>query len=214
MKAKSIMIFVGFIIAVVLPGCGPKTAPIKFDPFAYGMISEGLGQNVTVAILDFPDKRRDSEGKEKMVGTVYGGFKNPVKRIYSEQPINLDVIDALGNLFSANEFHVKKYPGVINHTELTDERLVVQGQINKFWTEVFHRMGAEVDIDISIYDRKHDKFVWSGKIEDFQKKGASLNTSNMFSLLTEVLENAIRKAWTEQGMLAALYSWSKEQEGN
>ena len=214
MKAKSIMIFVGFIIAVVLPGCGPKTAPIKYDPFAAGMISEGLGQNVTVAILDFPDKRRDSEGKEKMVGTVYGGFKNAVKRIYSEQPINLDVIDALGNLFSANGFHVKKYPEVINQTELTDERLVVQGQINKFWTEVYQRMGAEVDIDISIYDRKHDKLVWSGKIEDFQRKGASLNTSNMFSLLTEVLENAIRKAWTEQGMLAALYSWSKEQESN
>ena len=214
MKAKSIMILVGFIIAVVLPGCGPKTAPIKYDPFAAGMISEGLGQNVTVAILDFPDKRRDSEGKEKMVGTVYGGFKNAVKRIYSEQPINLDVIDALGNLFSANGFHVKKYPEVINQTELTDERLVVQGQINKFWTEVYQRMGAEVDIDISIYDRKHDKLVWSGKIEDFQRKGASLNTSNMFSLLTEVLENAIRKAWTEQGMLAALYSWSKEQESN
>jgi len=214
MKAKSIMIFVGFIIAVVLPGCGPKTAPIKYDPFAAGMISEGLGQNVTVAILDFPDKRRDSAGKEKMVGTVYGGFKNAVKRIYSEQPINLDVIDALGNLFSANGFHVKKYPEVINQTELTDERLVVQGQINKFWTEVYQRMGAEVDIDISIYDRKHDKLVWSGKIEDFQRKGASLNTSNMFSLLTEVLENAIRKAWTEQGMLAALYSWSKEQESN
>jgi len=214
MKAKSIMILVGFIIAVVLPGCGPKTAPIKYDPFAAGMISEGLGQNVTVAILDFPDKRRDSAGKEKMVGTVYGGFKNAVKRIYSEQPINLDVIDALGNLFSANGFHVKKYPEVINQTELTDERLVVQGQINKFWTEVYQRMGAEVDIDISIYDRKHDKLVWSGKIEDFQRKGASLNTSNMFSLLTEVLENAIRKAWTEQGMLAALYSWSKEQESN
>ena len=214
MKAKSIVIFVGFIIAVVLSGCGPKTAPIKYDPFAAGMISEGLGQNVTVAILDFPDKRRDSEGKEKMVGTVYGGFKNAVKRIYSEQPINLDVIDALGNLFSANGFHVKKYPGVTKRAELTDERLVVQGQINKFWAEVYQRMGAVVDIDISIYDRKHDKFVWSGKIEDFQKKGASLDTSKMFSLLTEVLENAIRKAWAEQGMLAALYSWSKEQESN
>jgi hypothetical protein len=210
MKGKSIVLFIGFIIAVVLPGCGPKTAPIKYDPVNAEMIHKELGQNVTVAILDFPDERKDSEGKETMVGTVYGGFKNPVKRIYSEQPINLDVIDALGNLFSANGFDVKKYPGVMNHTELTDERLVVQGQINKFWSEVYQRMGAIVDIDISIYDRKHDKFVWSGKIEDFQKKGASLDTTKMFSLLTEVLANAIRKAWTEQGMQQALKSWSKE----
>jgi hypothetical protein len=209
MKAKSIVISVGFIIAVVLPGCGPKTAQIKYDPVSTGMIHKELGENVRVAILDFPDKRPDSEGKEKMVGTVYGGFKNAVKRIYSEQPINLDVIDALGNLFSANGFHVKKYPGVTKRAELTDERLVVQGQINKFWTEVYQRMGAEVDIDISIYDRKYDKFVWSGKIADFQRKGASLNTSKMFSLLTEVLANAIRKAWTEQGMLEALESWSR-----
>lgn len=211
MKRKNIVMFLGFIIALVLPGCGPKTAPIKYDPYSAGMISEGLAQNVTVAILDFPDRRKDSEGKETMVGTVYGGFKNPVKRIYSEQPINLDVMDALGNLFSANGFLVKKYPGVTNHTEVTDERIVVQGQINKFWTEVYQRMGAVVDIDISIYDRKHDKFIWSGKIEDFQRKGASLDTSKMFSFLTEVLTNAMRKAWTDQGMLAALYRWSEEQ---
>ena len=208
MKGKSIVILVGFIVAVVLPGCGPKTAPIKYDPVDTEMINKSLGQDIAIGILNIPDRRRDSEGKEKLIGSVYGGFKNVIRRIYSEQPINLDVIDAFGNLFSANGFHVMKYPGVTDCDELSAERLCIKGYINKFWTESYYKVGAEVDIDAEIYDRKLNEVIWSGKIEGSQKKGMGggvfANTDKMVQFLNEVLSDAIKTAWTTQGMSDAL----------
>jgi hypothetical protein len=150
-----------------------------------------------------------------MIATVYDGFKNLIKRIYSEQTVNLDVIDAFGNLFSANGFQVMKYPRVRDCNELADERLCVKGIINRFWTESFNRMGAAVDIAVEIYDRKLYEVIWSGEIEGFQKKGIGgayfTNTDKMVSLLNEVFSEAMNDAWTTQGMREALERWKREE---
>ena len=189
------------------------------------MISKSLGQNITVGILDIPDRRHDAEGKESMIGTVYWSLgygappKIPIRRIYSQQPIDLDVIDAIGNLFSANGFQVQKYQRVIECHDLSDERLCVKGQINHFWTEAFNRVGAIVDIDIEIWDRKHHKVIWNGKITNVEKKHGPIgpfalaDTDKMVLFLNYVLSEAINTAWTIGGMREALEEWTIEEKG-
>jgi len=189
---------------------------VKFDVADSEMTNKSLGQNIRVAIIKIPDRRDPSEGGMKMIGTVYGGFKNVLRRIYSEQTVNLDVIDAFGNLFSANGFQVMKYPRVRDCNELSDERLCVKAIINRFWTESFSRVGAAVDIDAEIYDRKLYGVIWSGKIEGFQKKGMGggvlTNTDKMVLLLNEVFADAMNNAWTTQGMREALERWKTEEK--
>jgi hypothetical protein len=209
MKLKKIKIFVGLsIIILIISSCSPKVASVRYDVVDSEMMNKSLGQDIAVGILNIPDRRHDSEGKEKLIGSVYGGFKNVIRRIYSEQPINLDVIDAFGNLFSANGFHVMKYPGVTDCDELSAERLCIKGYINKFWTESYYKVGAEVDIDAEIYDRKLNEVIWSGKIKGIQKKGMGggvfANTDKMVLFLNEVFSDAIKTAWTTQGMREAL----------
>jgi len=202
-----------------------RKVSVKYDPATTMMIDKSLGQNITVAILDIPDRRHDAEGKEYMIGTVYLSLtpatappKIPIKRIYSEQPINLDVMDALGNLFSANGFQVKKYPGAIECDDLSDENLCVKGQINHFWTELFNRVGAVVEIDIEVWDRKYRKAIWSGKITDVQKKYTAYfpfslgETDRMVLFLNSVLSEAINTAWTLKGMREALEEWKTEEK--
>jgi hypothetical protein len=202
-----------------------KMASVKYDPADTLMINKSLGQNITVGILDIPDRRHDAEGKEFMIGTVYLSLapatappKIPIKRIYSEQPINLDVMDALGNLFSANGFQVKKYPEVIECDDLSDETLCVKGQINHFWTELFNRVGAVVEIDIEVWDRKYRKVIWSGKITDVQKKYAAYfpfslgETDRMVLFFNQVFSEAINTAWTIGGMREALEEWTIEEK--
>jgi hypothetical protein len=223
-----------------VPGYAPETASegetpatrkvsVKYDPATTMMIDKSLGENITVGILDIPDRRHDAEGKEYMIGTVYPSlrpsaapltisFKNRFKRIYSEQPINLDAMDALTTLFSANGFEVKKYPEGTECDDLSDERLCVKGQINQFWTERFYHVGAVVEIDIEVWDRKYGKAIWSGKIADFQKKhkaylASSLDeTDRMILFLNSVLSEAINTAWTLQGMREALEKWKTEEK--
>jgi hypothetical protein len=203
-----------------------RMASVKYDPATTMMIDKNLGQNITVGILNIPDRRHDAEGKEYMIGTVYLSSspatippKIPIKRIYSEQPINLDVMDALGNLFSANGFQVKKYPGVIKCDDLSDERLCVMGQINHFWTELFNRVGAVVEIDIKVWDRKYRKVIWSGKITDVQKKYTAYfpfslgETDRMVLFLNQVFAEGINTAWTIGGMREALEKWTIEEKG-
>ena len=218
-----------------IPGYAPETAfrietpatrkvSVKYDPATTIMIDKSLGQNIAVGILDIPDRRHDAEGREFMIGTVYSGLgwsveKIPLRRIYSEQPIDLDVMDALGNLFSANGFQVKKYPGAIECYDLSDERLCVKGQINHFWTEVFNRTGAVVDIDIEVWDREHHKVIWSGKISAVQKKyGAGIpilalnETDRMVLFFNQVFSEAINTSWTIGGMREALEKWTIEEK--
>ena len=196
-------------------GCAPHTGLVQYNPVSdRTMCDKDTGQHIAIAILDFPDRRYDSKGKENMIGTVYGGYKNPLKRIYSNhQTINLDVMDAMENLFKANGFSVKKYADVSDHSALSDERLVVKGWVNKFWTESMTRVGVVVDIDVEIYDREHEKILWNGKIEDYQKRGMGggvfQDPKKMVLFLNEVLSSAIRKAWTEKGMLRALEGLKK-----
>ena len=90
----------------------------------------------------------------------------------------------------------------------SNERLVVKGQINKFWTESMTRKGAVVDIYAEIYDIMNKKTVWSGKIENCKKRGIGggifQDTNEMVSLLNEVLSNAISQAWNQKGLYKAL----------
>jgi hypothetical protein len=230
---------------IEVPGYAPETASagetlatrkvsVKYDPATTMMIDKSLGQNITVGILDIPDRRHGAEGKEYMIGTVYSRlipetapampplktipFRKIYKRIYSKQPINLDAMDALTTLFSANGFEVKKYPEGTECDDLSDERLCVKGQINQFWSERFYHVGAVVEIDIEVWDRKYGKAIWSGKIADFQKKhkaylASSLDeTDRMILFLNSVLSEAINTAWTLQGMREALEKWKTEEK--
>jgi len=186
-----------------------------FDPLKYKMlVNKEMGHNQTISILNFTDKR---EGRKGMaIGAQYDMvYHTPQVHLHSEQPVNLAIMDVMGTLFKANGFQVKTLPGVSEPSEIHDGTFVVTGQINKFWVKIFHSMEAWVDIDVRIIDRKLGKTIWIGKIQSSQKKAPNVNASAIFwgkfgdvdelpPFLDETLENAISKAWAEQGMRNAL----------
>ena len=201
-------VFVVIVFAFIFAGCGSRVGVVKYNADTLIGTNKELGKDVSIAILAFPDKRYDSNGRNTLIGTVYGGYKNPLIRIYSEKTINQDVMNALENLFKANGCCVKKYPNTTDLFAVSDERLVVRGQINKFWTECMVRQGAVVDIDLEIYDMTNKKKLWSGKIEGFEKRGMGggifQDTDVLVLLLNVVLANAIEEAWNNNGMSASL----------
>ena len=184
---------------------------IMIDPFAYdNMNNDSLGHNLTIAILNFPDVRQDFKENDTLIGTLYGAvYHNPLQRVHSEQPINLDIMNVMETLFFANGFQVKKYPNISNPSQLSDERLVIKGKVNKLWVKIFHSIEADVDIDVEIFDKKLKKNVWIGKIQHSQEENPS-KTVGMVPFLNEVLQKAVYKAWIEQGMKKALATFGKQ----
>jgi len=204
--------FIQIVILLIFVGCAPVTAVIKYEPTDNVVKHDNKeSDGIKIAILDFPDNRYDTDEYEKMIGTVYGSFKNPLIRIYSEKTISLDVMDAVESLLTANGFQVNKYPGLTDYSALAGEKYVVKGKINKFWTESMYSTWALVDIDIEIFDRQHKK-IWSGKFEDEKGEGVLMDTNVMILLLNEALSDAIEKAWFKQGMQNALGGFKKDEK--
>jgi len=209
MKSRflTLILIVLFIGLTNLYGCA-TSGVVKYDPNSNIGMNKELGKGVTVAILRFLDKRGMSFDQKKMIGTIYGGFKNPLKRIYSDKEVNLEVMDIMESLFSSNGYIVVKYPNIVDSTEINKEDLAVSGRINKFWSEGFAQIGAVVDINVQIFDTKKKEYIWNGNFIKFQEKGLSAGVftspDSLVSLLNDTLSDAIEHAWLSQGMLKTL----------
>ena len=233
---KGLLILKAFVISALFVGCS-NTGDMEYQPVGETLTNKQLGKNVTLAILDFPDKRPPVKGfaysnklatkpKKNLVGILFGAYKIRIRKLHSNQAISLDVIEALRNLFKANGFNVIRYKGNLDFSSLPDERLVVEGQINEFWMNGYAmngysggrgvppRIEATIDIDLTIIDTKYQRTIWTGKIENYQKigpnKGIFTSTNKIFLFLNTVFSNAIEKAWIDYGMLNALRSLDKK----
>ena len=154
------------------------------------------------------------------VGAFWGEYNVPLRKLYSNQAITLDVIDALADFFEANGFKTKKYNGS-GVSALSDERLAVKGQINDFfikggpaWRGIAPGLVVIIDIDLMIVDTKYQRTIWTGKIETSRRMGENQGiftfTSKIFSSLNTAFSRAIEKAWIDGGMLKALGSLNEK----
>jgi hypothetical protein len=209
--------------------CCSSKGDIEYQPVSKTLINKQLGQNVNLAILDFPDKRPPfrrsiSKRKKNLVGIFFGhytGLKIPLRKLYSNQTTTLDVIDAIENQFKANGFNVIRYHGHSDFSSLSDERFTIKGHINEFLIEYAPAMRgippsilATIDIDLMIIDTKHQRTIWTGKIENYRRMGSNqglfTSTNKIFLFLNTVFSNAIEKAWIDNGMLNALKNFDKK----
>jgi hypothetical protein len=229
-KNKALLICKVFVIATLLSSCSNK-GDMEYQPVGETLTNKQLGQNVTLAILGFPDKRPPVKGiayskkrsfkpKKNLVGILFGGFKIRLRKLYSSQAISLYVIEALRSLFKANGFNVIRYYGNSDVSSLSDERLAVKGRINEFWINGYPggpgtspSIKATIDIDLTIIDTKSQKTIWTGKIESNRKigpnKGIFTGKKKIFLFLNTVFSDAIEKAWNDYGMLNALSGLEK-----
>jgi len=224
-KKKGLLTFEIFIICTLFWSCSNK-GDIEYQPVSKALTNRQLGENIKLAILDFPDKRfrlkRYAFIRETrdLVGAFIGGYRMPIRRLYSDQAITADVIDALGFLFEANGFSVRKYYGISNLSALTDERLAVRGRINEFSIIGYPggrysspSIEAIIDIDVMILDRRYQRTIWTGKVQACRKMdshGIFTDASKAFLFFNLVFSRTIEKAWIDDGMFKALESFDKK----
>jgi len=227
-KKRCLLTFNIFIIAAILSSCS-NTGDIEYQPVSETSKIK-LGQHVTLAILDFPDKRPpvsrfSSKRKRNLVGIFFGYYLSiniPLRKLYSDQAITLNVIDALENLFKVNRFNVIRYS---DFSSLSDERLAIKGQINEFliecapaWRGISPSIIATIDIDLMIIDTKHQRTIWTGKIENYRRmgpnKGIFTSANKIFLFFNRVFSDAIEKAWINNGMANALRNLDRKPRSN
>jgi len=234
LKASYVLLFgfllsaftIGIIVSTLYIICSSE-GNINYRPVREDLIDDQFGRSVKLAILDFSDKRPlikgffyskrlSSKPMPDQVGAFWGDYKTTLRKLYSNQSITLDVMDALADLFEANGFRARKYFG-LDVPVLSDERLSIKGRINEFfitgssaWRGVSPRILAIIDIDVMIIDTKYQRTIWTGKIEAYRtmskSRGVFTGTSKIFSFFNLIFSSAIEKAWIDDGMLKALGS--------
>jgi len=81
---KGLLTFIVFVILTLLSSCS-NTGDMEYHPVGETLINKPLGQNITVAILDFPDNRPSVKGfvysnkittkpKKNLVGILFGAY--------------------------------------------------------------------------------------------------------------------------------------------
>jgi hypothetical protein len=203
-------------------GCS-SNGNIDYKPTSKVLTNKQLGQDIAIAILDFPDKRPPFKRsiikrKSNLVGVFFGyyiGLSIPMRKFHSDQTIAVDVVNAINSLFDASGFKVFIYHGISDSSSLSDERLAIKGQINEFliegipsWGGIPPSMVATIDIDLMLIDVKYQKTIWNGKIENYRRMGRNqgvfTGTDKIFSFLNRVFSDAIEEAWVDSGMLNSL----------
>lgn len=195
-----------------------STYPVTFNPLSYDKTHDNrIGQNQSIIVSQFTDKREGFDPQSTHIGTLYGMvYHQPMIEIHSKSPPTLLMQDFMKRLFLANGFSVEKTSAA------SDGALIVKGNLNTLWVDIYHSLNAEVDIDIEIIDPKTSKIVWSGKAKGSRAKAPGSDAGNVFfqgtlgkeedmaPFLSEVLGEAISTAWAEKGLGNALADYSRK----
>ncbi|MGD9302863.1 MAG: hypothetical protein PVF79_01290 [Desulfobacterales bacterium] len=83
-RKKGPLTFIVFVFSTLLSSCS-NTGDMEYYPVGEALINNQLGQNITVAILDFPDNRPPVKGfaysnklaakpKKNLVGILFGAY--------------------------------------------------------------------------------------------------------------------------------------------
>ena len=231
MKAsdKKLVTYLGIVVIILnFCSCWSSTGDIDYEVSSALPADKRLGLASTIAILDIRDQRSSvknlrSKRKGNLIGVFYGGYKNPMRKIYSNQPIKSDVSDALERVLKEHGINVARYAGYSDISNKIKERIAVKGLINEFFLRSYPglrsaspTLEATIDIDLVIFDMKYQREVWSGKITSVKKmpkhKGIFTKTDQIFSFLSMVLSDGLNKALIRQGMLKAIIN-SPERKG-
>ena len=232
---KGLLAFKVLVLFTLLSSCS-NTGDLEYQPAGQKVTNKELGRNVSVVILDFPDNRPAVKGfawshklatkpENNLVGILFGAYNIRIRKLHSRLAVSLTITEALRNLFNANGFKVIRYYGSSDDAALSHAGLAVKGQINQFWVKGSGLNGysggrgtppiieATIDVDLTIIDSKHQRTIWTGKIESHQEigpnKGIFTGTKKIFLFLNTVFSKAIEKAWIDHGMRAALKSFDK-----
>jgi hypothetical protein len=219
-KQRALLNFIVLAIFLLIIGCS-NTGDLSYQYESETPINKKFGQNITIAILDFPDERPPIKGflyskglqtkpEKNLVGMFFGGFKIRLRRLYSKKAINLCVVEALGNLFKASGFNVIQYNDASDSSSIMHERLVVKGKIKDFFVHGYPGTSivAQIEIDVTIVDNKYQKTIWNDNILAYRRMGRNTGvftgTEKTFSFLNRVFSDAIEYAWFKDGMRSAL----------
>lgn len=180
--------------ALLQMGCSSHTFQVKYEPTRQLVPSSGSEPLVTVGSL------RDDRGTESAwLGAIRGGYGNPLKKLYSDEPISDVVTKAMTDALRARQ--------MLAPAESVALRL--DGSISKLDCSYYFNREAHAHLLLNVVDPKTNSILFSQTYKSDKKEagvGAGIfgDVEHLASFMKQTLNETIDRALADPVLLTAL----------
>lgn len=182
-----------------LGACGTTQHPMPYSPPAGVAANRPPGPVVQVSQVQ--NTRRAGQDSERWVGTIRGGYGNPLKHLEADRPVNEVVRIALDDALAARGWLTRQ-----------DPRVEVLVTIRQFDSNRYVRMEATADLEITLRERGSGRILWQGTEKVYNISGSILALDNgilaspddLHALMLRTMNEAIDKLLDRPDFAAAL----------
>ena len=189
---------VGLILLVLLSACGTTQLPLSYSPTG----TPPAEARPIVEVADVSLSRRTGREDPLWVGTIRGGYGNPLKRLHADRPVNEVVRQALRDGLRAR--------GLLVPEGVTARRRVT-ADLTQFDANQYVRREATIAMTLSVVDAGTGAQRWRDTVRVYQVDGSVFGLSgvlasveNLHALMQRVLSQAVDEALDNPGFRAAM----------
>lgn len=186
---------------LALTACGTTQLPLTYTPAA--AVTRTAEAQPIVDVGQVTLSRQTGREDPLWVGTIRGGFGNPLKALHADAPVDQVVARALREGLRARGLLTADGAAPLR-------RLTVD--ITEFDANQFVRREATVALRLSLQDVASGRSLWSDGIRVYRVDGSALSVStgvfasieDLHALMTRVLAEAVDQALDNPAFRAAL----------
>jgi len=152
-------------------------------------------------VTDVQNSRRAGRESDRWIGTIRGGYGNPLKYIEADRPVNDVVRSAVDDALAARGWLARQ-----------DPRVEVLVSVRQFDANRFVRLEATAEIEMTLRERGTGRILWRETERVYNLSGSILamdggifaSTAELHALMVRTMNEAINKLVDRPDFAAAL----------
>lgn len=186
-------------LAATLAACGTTAGGLKYSASTQQPPKTSQAAKPVAAVAAFQDSRDLGDSDKNWLGTIRGGFGNPLKTLTSDRP----VADLVQDIF-ADGLRARR----VDIDSTSPNRLT--GRILTLYADQYVRREGKVEIELAVQDsqgtRKFTRTYSANRLEDggLLATGIFASTDDLRATLERTLSEVVDKALDDPDLRGAL----------
>jgi uncharacterized lipoprotein YajG len=175
------MRFAGLLLIGLLAACGTTQSPMAYAPTV--PVSAAPARPLVAVVQPVANQRRAGSDDPRWIGTIRGGYGNPVKTLEADRPVDQVVAGAFSDALAARGLQAGTGAG----------RYALAITIHQFDANQYVRREATADFGIRVTERATGREVWSDRYKAYTVDGSILSLSTgVFASVDDLKRVALR----------------------
>lgn len=191
--------FAVLIGAILLSACGTSTYTMSYAPT--GPVASGRAPGPVARVVEVQNTRRTGQEDPAWIGTIRGGYGNPLKAVQADRPLTEVVQAAVNDALAARGWLTAQ-----------DSKVDVAVTIVEFDANRYVRSEATVTLEVKLRDRASGRTLWQHRERVYNLSGSILamdtgifaSTADLHALALRTMNEAIDKILDRPDFAAAL----------